>query len=166
MTVEEPPEPSRGSSREGPRRSTSPPGALVRPFLGHSISGPTGGDVRSADRSAPLSSGANIRPFMVTSGRTIGATEIAVEAQVAITPHGRTAVDTLNFEYRDIVALCVYPLAVAEIAARLRLHLGVIRVLVGDLKQQGLVTTFEPAVAPSDDVDTIVRVINGLRTRT
>jgi Protein of unknown function (DUF742) len=114
---------------------------------------------------APPIGGTRIRPFMVTSGRTTGATEIAVEAQVVNTPHGQTAVDTLTFEYRDIVSLCEEPLAVAEIAARLSLHLGVIRVLVSDLKQQGMVTTFEPEVDAADDVEMIVRVINGLRAR-
>jgi Protein of unknown function (DUF742). len=134
-------------------------GAMIRPFLDR---GHTGG----LDDAGSVPPGGNrVRPFLVTAGRTTGASEIALEAQVMITPQGETAVDTLSFEYRDIVCLCEQPLAVAEIAARLSLHLGVIRVLVGDLKHQGMVTTFEPEVDPTDDVDTILRVINGLRQR-
>jgi hypothetical protein len=113
-----------------------------------------------------LVGGTSIRPFLVTSGRTTGATDIAVEAQVMITPRGQTSVENLSFEYRDIVAMCSEPLAVAEIAARLSLHLGVIRVLVGDLQHQGMVTTHEPEVDATDDVEMIVRVINVLRART
>jgi hypothetical protein len=86
--------------------------------------------------------------------------------QVVITPRGETAADALSFEYRDIVSLCAEPVAVAEIAARLSLHLGVIRVLIGDLQHQGMVTTFQPEVDPTDDVEMILRVINGLRQRT
>jgi hypothetical protein len=138
-----------------------PSGSTIRPFLDRAA--PTAGE--SAPGAAPPG-GTSIRPFLVTAGRTTGATDIALEAQVMITARGQTAVDTLSFEYRDIVCLCEEPLAVAEIAARLSLHLGVIRVLVGDLKHQGMVTTFEPEVDPTDDVDTILRVINGLRQRT
>src|SRR5664280_2755029 len=75
---------------------------------------------------SPVPGGSRIRPFLVTAGRTTGATAIALEAQVMITPRGQTAVDTLSFEYRDIVCLCEQPLAVAEIAARLSLHLGAV----------------------------------------
>ena len=160
-----------------------PSGSMIRPFLDRAA--PTAGwgaphgsspgerAERAGERSpgehpAPVvpTGGTSIRPFLVTAGRTTGATDIAVEAQVMITARGQTSVDTLSFEYRDIVCLCEEPLAVAEIAARLSLHLGVIRVLVGDLKHQGMVTTFEPEVDPTDDVDTILRVINGLRQRT
>jgi hypothetical protein len=134
-------------------------GSMIRPFLDREHTG-------GLDDAGVVAPGGNrIRPFLVTAGRTTGAQEIALEAQVMITPRGETAVDTLSFEYRDIVCLCEQPLAVAEIAARLSLHLGVIRVLVGDLKHQGMVTTFEPEVDPTDDVDTILRVINGLRQR-
>ena len=111
-----------------------PPGALVRPFL-------NGEPAAVSDPVVPTDS--RIRPFLVTAGRTTGASDIAVEAQVMITAAGQTAVDDLAFEYRDIVSLCEQPLALAEIAARLSLHLGVIRVLVGDLQHQGMVTTFE-----------------------
>jgi hypothetical protein len=90
---------------------------------------------------------------------------IPVETQVLATTRGETVAEALVFEYRDIVTLCAEPIAVAEIAAKLRLHLGVIRVLVTDLQQQGLVTTHSPQVAPDDDVDLIMRVINGLRQR-
>jgi hypothetical protein len=150
-----------GSADDDPALDADPAAtaAMIRPFLDRAHPG-------GLDKSGSvLPGGTRIRPFLVTAGRTTGASEIALEAQVMITPQGETAVDTLSFEYRDIVCLCEQPLAVAEIAARLSLHLGVIRVLVGDLKHQGMVTTFEPEVDPTDDVDTILRVINGLRQR-
>jgi hypothetical protein len=140
-----------------------PTGGWIRPFLAdpqHARAHP--GEAAPA----PGTGGTSIRPFLVTAGRTPAAESIPVETQVMITPHGETAVDTLTFEYRDIVALCEEePLAVAEIAARLSLHLGVIRVLIGDLQHQGMVTTYQPEVDPTDDVEMIMRVINGLRQR-
>jgi hypothetical protein len=144
---------------DDPDEDSPPPGPLIRPFLDRDHGADT------TEGGSPVPGGSRIRPFLVTAGRTTGATAIALEAQVMITPRGQTAVDTLSFEYRDIVCLCEQPLAVAEIAARLSLHLGVIRVLVGDLQHQGMVTTFESEVHPIDDVDTILRVINGLRQR-
>lgn len=146
-----------------PPPSAAPAGArLIRPFLA--------GGQRSAgtDQAAgsPDIGQTSVRPFLVTSGRTIASGNIGVETQVMATVRGETVVETLTFEYRDIVALCAEPLAVAEIAARLSLHLGVTRVLVTDLQQQGLVTTHAPQVDPTDDVDIIMRVINALRQHT
>ncbi|MDQ1286782.1 MAG: hypothetical protein QG622_347 [Actinomycetota bacterium] len=107
--------------------------------------------------------GSLIRPFLLTAGRTADAGAIPIETQVIATSKAGTAVGTLAFEYHDIVTLCAEPMAVAEIAARLRLHLGVTRVLVTDLQRQGMVTAYLPQTDPRDDVDMIVRVINGLR---
>ena len=130
---------------------------LVRPFL----RAVAGGGVTPA--AAPAATG--VRPFLVTAGRTASASTIGVETQVVVTEKGEAAADSLTFEYRDIVGLAVEPLAVAEIAARLSLHLGVIRVLVTDLQQRGLVETLRPGSDPVDDVDLILRVIDGLRRR-
>jgi hypothetical protein len=145
-----------------PTDPREPPGTggLIRPFL----AGPAVAADRPRAPEAP-GRGTSIRPFLVTAGRTAAADVFPVETQVVITPQGETAVETLTFEYRDIVALCAEPLAVAEIAARLSLHLGVIRVLIGDLQHQGMVTTYQPEVDPTDDVEMIMRVINGLRQR-
>jgi hypothetical protein len=144
------------------RPQTPSRGALLRPFLD------PGGDSRPDDgppdaaappREAPH---AGVRPFLLTSGRTAAAEDLPVETQIVVTTKGRAA-SGLSFEYRDIVALCADPIAVAELAARLGLHLGVVRVLVGDLRAEGLVTTYPPSPDSADDVGTIVRVIRGLR---
>ncbi len=135
--------------------------ALVRPFL---VPG-TGAAARGVLEEAPAP-GASPRPFLLTAGRTRGAVAVALEAQVLTTPRGHAVLPELTFEYRDIVAACEQPLAVAEVAARLRLHVGVARVLIGDLTHQGLVMTYEPSDSVTHDVGTILRVIDGLRRRT
>jgi hypothetical protein len=52
----------------------------------------------------------------------------------------------------------------AEIAARLDLPVGVVRVLIGDLLQENLVSTFESdtAINPPDE-NILQAVIDGLR---
>jgi len=140
---------------EDPRRGGDT--GMVRPFLtGH------GRDDETVD---PLGSTHAVRPFLLTRGRTTAAVPIAIEAQVVATRAGRDALPTLALEYRDIVLACEEPLAVAEVAATLDLHLGVVRVLIGDLTQQGLVSTGASDADTPDDVETIMRVIDGLRQR-
>jgi hypothetical protein len=155
-------------------------GALLRPFLdrdggdpggrnGHRNGGrpdhghPDHGSEPAAPPAAAGTPFGPLRPFVVTAGRTASADTLPVETQVIATSRGETAAETLSFEYRDIVTLCIEPIAVAEIAARLSLHLGVTRVLIGDLQDQGMVTTHAPESDAADDVETIMRVIHGLR---
>lgn len=149
MRDDDPPDPDDG----GPDPAV---GALwsARPYL-NGLRAPAG----AADE--PATSG--VRPFVVTRGRTTEQSDLAIEAQVIATKRGMAALDGLTFEYRDIVELCSEPLAVAEVSARLRLQLGVTRVLLRDLTRAGHVTTFEPDVGLSVDVQTIMRVIDGLR---
>jgi len=132
-------------------------GALVRPFL----SGAAGDGDAPAD--PPAADSAGLRPFLLTAGRVAGQDSIAIETQVVTTERGRTEVAQLGFERRDIVSLCADPLSVAEIAAQLSLHLGVVRVLVGDLSADGHLSVYLPNADASTDVDTLLRVIRGLR---
>jgi Protein of unknown function (DUF742) len=134
-----------------------PAGALVRPFLARDA----GAHPEPAETPAP--DGAALRPFLLTAGRVAGQDSIAIETQVVTTELGRTAADELGFERRDIVSLCGDPLSVAEIAAQLSLHLGVVRVLVGDLSADGHLSVYLPNSDASTDVDTLLRVIRGLR---
>ena len=102
-----------------------------------------------------------LRPFVITAGRVDGPDpDIQMETQV--TAHPGAAPARLPPEKRAIVTLCVEPLSVAEISARLRLHLGVVRILVGDLRAAG---QLDVHVLENDfpDPETIMRVIRGLR---
>jgi uncharacterized protein DUF742 len=143
-----------------PDSSAPPAAALIRPFVGTDAgTGPTG----EASGDVPVPDGASLRPFLLTAGRVAGQDSIAIETQVVTTDQGRMATAELGFERRDIVALCCDPLSVAEIAAQLSLHLGVVRVLVGDLAGEGHLAVYLPNADAADDVDTLLRVIRGLR---
>jgi Protein of unknown function (DUF742) len=103
-----------------------------------------------------------LRPFVITSGRVDGPDpNIGVETQVTVRPGAMPV--RLSPEKRAIVSVCAEPLSVAEISARLRLHLGVTRILVGDLRAAGQldVHVLENSFP---DPETIMRVIRGLRS--
>ena len=76
---------------------------------------------------------------------------------------GRVPVSALPPELQAIVALCDEPISVAEISAPLRLHLGVTRILVGDLRAAGHLDVHAVDYRRPPDPDTILRVIRGLR---
>ncbi|NNJ62222.1 MAG: DUF742 domain-containing protein [Dactylosporangium sp.] len=110
----------------------------------------------------PAASG--VRPYLLTGGRTgpVKGT-LEIEAQMATTPLGRAILERLSFEQHDIVKLCQQPTAVAEIAAQLNLHLGVARVIVGDLLTSGYLSARRPEVGLHRNVPIIERVIRGLQ---
>jgi hypothetical protein len=79
-----------------------------------------------------------IRPFLLTGGRTAPAQAgLRVETLIQAGPHAATRAQ--RFEARQIVELCRRPSSVAEVAAALRVPLGVARVLVADLIADGSV---------------------------
>ena len=118
------------------------------------------------DDSAPVPSGATVSrlpPYLLTSGRAEPVDDtLEIEAQVQTSQLGASASQRLSFEYREIVELCRTTLSVAEVAARLRLHIGVARVLVADLAAQDYVIIQRPSFPLSQDLNLIERVIRGL----
>ena len=139
---------------------TPPP--RIRPFL----TGQT-----TAPQPEPVEDGPppGLRPFVLTAGRVAGADPgIGLETQVTARPmearrHAPVPVGGLTLEQRAIIDLCDEPLSVAELSATLRLHLGVTKILVGDLHAAGQVDLHTVDVKTSHDPETILRVINGLR---
>jgi hypothetical protein len=108
--------------------------------------------------------GVRIRPYALTGGRTRSGTDLAIEAMVAATTEGLAAQSQLTLERARIVALCVTPQSLAEISALLKLHLGVARVLVGDLASEGLLAVNRPShVGDRPDLRLLERVLDGLQ---
>jgi hypothetical protein len=104
-----------------------------------------------------------VRPFLLTEGRVLGEeAALPMETQLVATPDALQVVGQLAFERRAILEACRVPLSLAELAARLGLHLNVVRVLVGDLHNRNLLTVHIPRPGGSD-LDVLQRVINGLR---
>jgi hypothetical protein len=106
-----------------------------------------------------------VRPYAISHGRTrpshgefdlitiVVASQLAMPADAGFGP-----------EHRAIVRRCQRPLSVAEIASKLDLPVGTIRVLLGDLLDAQLIRVRPPAPAthlPSDHV--FKAVLDGLR---
>ncbi|MFF0011853.1 DUF742 domain-containing protein [Streptomyces sp. NPDC005374] len=109
---------------------------------------------------------AAVRPFLVTAGRVAPAPSgrtMPVETQVVATAEGLAVLDRLSFEQHDIVAACRIPQSIAEIAARLRLHLNVVRILAEDLRTAGQLTVHVPDTDITHDASVLRRLIDGLR---
>jgi hypothetical protein len=128
----------------GPRR--------IRPYL----SMPADADPYPAHEPAAQ----RARPFILTSGR-VEATDPYIGLESQVTALWGVSRDHLAPELRAILELCAQSQSVAEISARLRLHLGVTQILVGDLRAAGLVDVH--TVDITEDTDMILRVIHGLR---
>ncbi|MFJ9862677.1 DUF742 domain-containing protein [Streptomyces sp. NPDC101165] len=114
----------------------------------------------------PVGPAPAVRPFLVTAGRVADAApgrSMPVETQVVATAAGLDALGRLSFERYDIVAACRLPQSIAELAARLRLHLNVVRVLAEDLREAGQLTVHVPDVEATHDASVLRRVIDGLR---
>ncbi|GAA2654710.1 DUF742 domain-containing protein [Paractinoplanes durhamensis] len=139
-----------------------PPGAAPAGSPSRAV-GNTGEPNRApADRSAAL------RPFILTAGRVNAVDrEIELETQVTVRrpdPRvGRLPLTSLSPEMQAMVALCVEPVSVAEISARLGLHLGVTKILVGDLRAAGYLDVHVADTLNPLTSDTILRVMHGLR---
>lgn len=127
----------------------------VRPYLGQAWSGSGAEQQRTARPS--------LRPFLLTSGRVAADSDLPIETQVVSSPTGLARIEALPFEYGDIVALCAQPLAVAEVAALLGLHIGVVRVLVSDLNADGDLIVCRSDVDASRDIDILQRLIRGVQ---
>jgi hypothetical protein len=81
-------------------------------------------------------------------------------------PHdaaGHAVLHSLTFEHHDIIAACRRPQSVAELAAGLRLHLNVVRVLAEDLRAAGHLAVHRPNAGTAQDLSVLRRVIDGLR---
>ncbi len=128
----------------------------------------TGADERHAhdlyDDEA-VDEGRVVRPYALTRGRTrSGRGDLPLEALV----RGVAGITdpTSTPERRRIIELSTASiLSVAELSAHLSLPLGVVRVLVGDLADEGLVVvhTGSPSAAPAaTNLKVLESVLNGI----
>jgi hypothetical protein len=148
------------------------PTVRIRPYLHGSVPAEEPAGPKDED-SGPLPTiealtPQGLRPFVLTSGRVVSIDPaISLETQVTARPDGPSwtapPLSRLSPELQGIVALCIEPMSVAEISARLRLHLGVTKVLVGDLRVTGHLEVHTRDFENPHDPDLILRVIDGLR---
>jgi hypothetical protein len=106
-----------------------------------------------------------VRPYVLTQGRTRGpGAPLALEASVRATSTTDTLAPDAAPESRRIVELSAQPVSLAELAARLLLPIGVMRVLVADLAAAGTVSVGAPATREAaTDVRLLKRLLHGIR---
>ncbi|MBP2708639.1 DUF742 domain-containing protein [Microbispora sp. RL4-1S] len=106
-----------------------------------------------------------VRPYALTGGRTRPSGEkldlIAIVTTTGSRPEGGTGIGP---EQRRILEIASHGASVADIASDVDLPLGVVRVLIGDLHDLGLVGVRDPGkTAPLPSARLLREVINGLR---
>ncbi len=106
-----------------------------------------------------------VRPYFRTRGRTKPTYDLAIEALISTSEQGRVLDRVRVPEHRSICDLCLDTRSVAEVAALLRLPLGVVRVLIGDVAGLGLVLvhTASQNVGDRPSIEFMERVLSGLR---
>jgi hypothetical protein len=106
-----------------------------------------------------------VRPYTLTGGRArpvTGGLDLLTHVEALYAPEADLV--HLQPEHRDILSITRTARSLAEIAARLDLPVGVVRVLIGDLLQNSLVSTFESTTAANPPDESILQaVIDGLR---
>ena len=106
-----------------------------------------------------------VRPYAMTRGRVAPTDgEFDLVAFVVAAMPGLVPAAHLQPEHHAIIAASWEPISVVELAAKLDLAIGVVRVLLGDLRSAGLISLYEPpAASQPHDVDVLKAVVNGLR---
>ncbi|MEV4180048.1 DUF742 domain-containing protein [Streptosporangium canum] len=103
-----------------------------------------------------------VRPYTLTRGRTraAGARFDLIAIVVAI----RTPPQDLPPEHTQIMKACRLPVSVAEMASETGMPIGVIRVLLGDLRESGLITVRLPVNDVALPRESVLRdVLAGLK---
>jgi|GEM_PF-1350071 len=115
--------------------------------------------------SGPETTSGLVRPYFRTRGRTKPSYDLAIEALVSTSERGRMLDGVRVPEHRSICDLCLDTRSVAEVAALLKLPLGVVRVLVGDVAGLGLVLVHSASTGVGDrpSIEFMERVLSGLR---
>ena len=111
-----------------------------------------------------------VRPYTITGGRTGGEGDlIALEALVSATLEGLRLRWRFRWESAKIIELSRNETAVIELAALLEVPIGVVRVLVADLREKGAVNITEPPSEGmqgdrSEYAELLSKVLDGIKS--
>lgn len=109
-----------------------------------------------------------VRPYAVTGGRTTPAAGEMLDFidVVVATGEGGRAINPMRDtpEHRKIRGMCERQITVADLASATELPLGVVRILLADLIEQGAVKVVKPQSAGSRPSNKVLQeILNGLR---
>ena len=125
------------------------------------------------DRWLDREAGPVVRPYAVTRGRTKPASGLDVDLlDVVVTiadppaasPGPAMSDPRLNREHRRILNHCRHPITVVDLASDLDLPVGVVRVLLGDLRQHGAVRVVATTRGPVTNERLLRDVLDALQS--
>jgi Protein of unknown function (DUF742) len=117
------------------------------------------------DRWLDQDAGPVVRPYALICGRTRPAGETLDVIAMIIAVRGVSPDPVgLEPEHRAVLRLSALPISVADLAADLDLPLGVVQILLGDLRERSLITVHNP-IPPArlPDPKILKEVVDGLR---
>ena len=121
--------------------------------------------MHSAERWLDEEAGAVVRPYALTRGRTrpVGG-RLDLIALISAVRDAQASTIGLGPEHRSLLRICQQPTSVADLAADLDLPVGVIRILLGDLRERALIRVHNP-IPPArlPDRRILQEVVDGLR---
>jgi hypothetical protein len=105
-----------------------------------------------------------VRPYALTGGRTRPTGETFDLLALVCAVRG-SSLDLSQLEPEQLIVLgrCRVPTPAADLASDLDLPLGVVRILISDLRERGLVTIHRPAPVGLTDLQILKDVADGLR---
>ena len=105
-----------------------------------------------------------VRPYALTGGltRPSGQRFDLLDLVRAVRRAARD-LPQLSPEQAELLRRCQMPTTLVDLAADLDLPAGVIRILVSDLRERGLITIHRPQPAGFSDLKILQEVVNGLR---
>ena len=104
-----------------------------------------------------------IRSYTITSGRTTAAVELPMEATLRL--QAGVSGPVLSPPSAQVLEVCDRR-SVAEVSALTKMPIGVVRVLLGDLIEQGLIriqATITEKTSTDERLELIERTLRGLR---
>jgi hypothetical protein len=117
------------------------------------------------DRWLDREAGPFVRPYAVTRGRTAPTTggQIGLIDVVAATLGPPPAGLRLGPEHRRVLARCLHPVTLVDLAADVDLPVGVVRVLLSDLAGHGIVRVLATPRGPVTSQRLLSAVLDGLK---
>ncbi len=116
------------------------------------------------DRWLDQDAGPIVRPYALTGGRTRPSGEtFDLMTMVTAVRGAQARTYDLEPEHLTLLRLCRLPTAVADLCADLDLPLGVVRILLSDMREQGLVAVHHPVPTRLTDPQLLREVADGLR---
>ena len=104
-----------------------------------------------------------VRPYALTGGRTRPTGE-SFDLLALVASNDTNSIDgPLEPEYLEVMRQCRQPKPVADLASDLDLPLGVVRILLSDMRERGMVTIRPPARTRLTDPQVLKDVADALR---